>query len=42
MSTEETLQDVAENEIESNWDQIVDKYVAILSDQPLEHGYPDI
>lgn len=25
---EETLQDVAENEIESNWDQVVDKSVA--------------
>ncbi|KAI0294239.1 P-loop containing nucleoside triphosphate hydrolase protein [Multifurca ochricompacta] len=26
MSTEETLQDVPENEIESNWDQIVDNF----------------
>lgn len=26
----EELQDVAENEIESNWDQVVDKYVIII------------
>ena len=29
ISSEETLQDVAETEIESNWDQVVDKSVLV-------------
>ena len=28
-SSDETLQDVAETEIESNWDQVVDKLVIL-------------
>jgi hypothetical protein len=37
-TSREELQDVAENEIESNWDQMVDKCVAI----PFGQGGPDI
>lgn len=39
--SDETLQDVAENEIESNWNEVVDKLRTLARYHDVIHGGPD-